>query len=143
MKDWLKYLLSPALWAAIAFVVFVFWLVRLIKSFSNSSPSFNKADGGSESLKLAYENLANELDRAMNRPGTDEDIMFKLLSPLSVNDLIGVYNAFGKRTNTQGLPKFPLARAFEGNLIEWFHIELGDEDLERMKKIWRDTGLWI
>lgn len=108
--------------------------------FKNSGNSKNnsqiKEDNTKQSIGRAeIELIANIQESAMANSGTDEFTLFESIKNLNGEDLKAVYNFFGKRNY-----------AFTGkggNLIgellslpEWYHRELNDSDLKKMRNIW-------
>jgi hypothetical protein len=83
--------------------------------------------------------IARTMFNAMDRFGTDEDALFAAVNGLNGASLQKVYKAFGK-------PQYFLGEsaAIFGDkmtLTEWMEAELGGNDLERMKAIWRKSNL--
>lgn len=70
---------------------------------------------------------------AMNRPGTDEDELFRSLNGLNGADLRLVFEAFGVRNY------FTLRRPL--NLFGWYVEELSGYDLKAMRIYWYKAGI--
>ena len=82
-------------------------------------------------------NLANELYTAMDKLGTDEDLIKKVFTGLSPDDFKLVYKEFGLRGyfmfNSLDYIGFPY------NLVQWLREEIGN-DIEIVNKTIRDAG---
>lgn len=109
-----------------------------IKETLGTSPKISEIDA------IRY---ANELESAMKMPGTDEDKIFEVLSNKTSADLMLIYQKFGKRINPVGTWEFlapPLyaVRAIPHDLIWWFTDELDQEQLQRVKEIFKETTLF-
>lgn len=70
---------------------------------------------------------------AMNRPGTDEDELFRSLNGLNGADLRMVFEAFGLRNY------FTLRRPL--NLFGWYVEELDPTELSAMRIYWHKSGI--
>ena len=70
---------------------------------------------------------------AMNRPGTDEDELFRSLNELNGKDLQLVYAQFGLRNY------FTLRRPLD--LFGWYVEELDQDEYKRMQLYWYKSGL--
>jgi len=70
---------------------------------------------------------------AMNRPGTDENELFRALNGLNGADLRLVYEQFGVRNY------FTLRRPLD--LFGWYVEELDRAELDRMRVYWYKSGL--
>lgn len=70
---------------------------------------------------------------AMNRPGTDEDELFRALNGLNGADLRLVYEQFGVRNY------YTLRRPLD--LFGWYVEELDRGELDRMRVYWYKSGL--
>lgn len=76
---------------------------------------------------------------AMNRAGTDEKALFDSLKGLNGKALQMVYKYFGK-------PKYAgWGRSGyigeDRNLFGWYRKELGSSDLDKMRDVWKKSGL--
>jgi len=79
---------------------------------------------------------------AMDKYGTDEDLIFKSLEGLNAEDLKLVNKYFGKRcSRIYLLPGVSQCISPYLNLFEWYSQELDASDLEKIKAIWFKTGL--
>jgi len=83
--------------------------------------------------------IANRLYYSMADIGTDVSAMFTDLQPLTAQQLIMVYNAFGVRPYAYTGSWFGLG--YDLDLFGWFNKELGSNDLSRMKQLWSKTNL--
>jgi hypothetical protein len=77
--------------------------------------------------------VAATLQRAMDGAGTNEDVMFKALEPLTGEDLYAVYKEFGVRD-------YGLIMSDKKNLFGWFDGELSGDDREKMVRIWAKSS---
>jgi hypothetical protein len=143
-KKFLGYFLNPILWIAVAVIAGGVFVYR--KFFRDQSKDgFDPSHGGGKNYTLpdhAYATISERLESAMYGFGTDEDALWELLKGLTNDDLIRVYNEFGLR-KPEGKRLGGLGWSEERkDLIDWFKDELSGDDLSRMEKIWKGTGLW-
>jgi hypothetical protein len=74
---------------------------------------------------------------AMKGLGTDEKKLFDSLMGCNDNELKAVYKQFGIQEDTV----FGIA-IYRNSLVGWYRDELTGADLEKMKQIWKTTGLF-
>lgn len=133
---------KPIMW----FVLIAFVLYKLYQKFFDngfSELSYGKLSRSEAELK----NIAETQFSAMTIDGTDEDNIFDSLEGLNKNDLIYVYNKFGKRKYSffgeSSLVDdfFQMSTALD--LFGWYRreIDTDSEDWEKIKTIWAPTGL--
>jgi len=83
--------------------------------------------------------IADRLYYAMADIGTDTNLLFTSLESLTAQQLIMVYNAFGKRSYAYTGSWFGLG--YDLDLFGWFNKELSGNNLTRMKQLWAKTNL--
>lgn len=86
-----------------------------------------------------YFALAQRLENAMARWGTDEEEIFKVLNNRSLDELRAIYLAFDVR---QWTPIGTWRESAQKDLIDWFKEELSGSDLAKVKSIMLPTGYW-
>lgn len=69
--------------------------------------------------------------------GLDRDLLFGAIRGFNTDELKEVYNRFGSRESSV----FGMT-VFKGNLVGWFNACLGSSDLDKMKEIWKNVGVW-
>jgi len=91
--------------------------------------------------------LAQGQFAAMNKMGTDDiDEMTAQLENLTANDLKKVFNAFGRPCYNGWTECVGIDRYLGGqdlNLFGWYNEELTDSEKEKMRAVWRKTGLQL
>lgn len=87
--------------------------------------------------EVALNQATEDLYNAMVGLTTDEETIFKLLSPLRKDDLLYIIMRFGVRKD-----KIWGLTTFNGNLFEWFRAELSDSDLAKVGNVFRITAVW-
>jgi hypothetical protein len=139
-KKIIEYLLSPALWIAIALIAVVVLLYRIF-----SPKDFKKLPVNEWKLSYPvtrYQSIVADLINSMYGLGTDETLLFSSLKNLNVDDLKMVYNEFGFRK--LGDTNWTKTVTEESkDLISWLKEELSGADLVRAEMIFKPTGLWI
>ena len=83
-----------------------------------------------------YKKVADIQRKAMVGPGTDEEALFTSLGGMNGDDLKTVFMDFGLQA-VQGDP-FGFTRR---DIIDWYYKELGTSDLDKMREIWKQSGL--
>ena len=92
--------------------------------------------------KEYLEIVADSQYLAMDKYGTDEDLIFKSLEGLNAEDLKQVFKNFGKRCSRISIiPGVSNCISPYLNLFEWYNVELDTNDLDKIKAIWQKTGL--
>ncbi len=94
-----------------------------------------------------YETVAEDSFQLMNGSTSDaeEKELIEMVEDLNKDELIAVFNAFGKRRYAvNGSPVFIPWFYEHKNLFFWYNEELESDngDLQRMKNIWSKTDLW-
>jgi len=87
-----------------------------------------------------YKQIAQDQYNAMEGFGTNETILFDTLDNLNGDDLKMVFMDFGLRapgSRVSGLWKYD-----RGNIFTWYNAELSGSDLEKMREVWKKSGLW-
>jgi len=144
MKIWDKFfalVFSPVFLIALILLAIFIW-VR--KRFEPNKGAQHKNEKSNLRYPVEhYLDIADRLDDAMNSnyglPGTDEDRVFRLLDGLNKDELIEVKNRFGKRVLSD--TEFSFLKG-ERDLFGWFEEEFSGGDLQRLKSLWVETGLW-
>lgn len=85
--------------------------------------------------------IANRLEYAMLDIGTFEQQLFDNLDPLTGQQLVQVFNAFGERPYAFWGNFFGLPVGLPLDLFGWFKEELGSNDLNKMRQLWAKSGL--
>ena len=85
--------------------------------------------------------IANRLEYAMLDIGTFEQQLFDNLDPLTGQQLVQVFNAFGERSYAFWGNFFGLPVGLPLDLFGWFKEELGSSDLNKMRQLWVKSGL--
>ena len=85
--------------------------------------------------------IANRLEYAMLDIGTFEQQLFDNLDPLTGQQLVQVFNAFGERSYAFWGNFFGLPVGLPLDLFGWFKEELGSSDLNKMRQLWSKSGL--
>ena len=92
-----------------------------------------------------YANIADIQYNAMNAYGTDTSALFNSLKGLDANELKAVAKAFGKRASTISIiPGTEQSISGNRTIFDWYNTELWEwtGNLDKMKAIWKNTGLW-
>lgn len=85
--------------------------------------------------------IAETIHRTMKNFGTDEKQLFSIVKGLSSDEKKQVYNLFGERGYNYGGSVPTWLGGTKLDLFGWFREELGKDDLEEMRLVWRDTDL--
>ncbi len=85
--------------------------------------------------------IANRLEYAMLDIGTFEQQLFDNLDPLTGQQLVQVFNAFGEWPYAFWGNFFGLPVGLPLDLFGWFKEELGSNDLNKMRQLWSKSGL--
>lgn len=85
---------------------------------------------------LEAQNIAESLFKAMNSPGTDEELILDLLNGRTYNDFVKISDSFGKRYYDKILGSeggWLLNDKF--GLFEWLSFELTNKDMAKLQKV--------
>lgn len=124
----------------------------LYKRFFNGDAIKNGESFDPSNLKLNNSLLTKSLEAlkviadnqylAMNKYGTDTQLLFESLSNLNAEDLRAVNKFFGKRCSTISLfPGTSQCISPYLNLFQWYNEELGESDLIKINELWLKSGL--
>lgn len=86
--------------------------------------------------RATYKKIAELQRKALVGAGTNEEILFLSLEGLNADDLKVVFMDFGLQA--RGADFIGFTRM---DLIDWYNKELSGKDLEKMRTIWKPTGL--
>jgi hypothetical protein len=139
--------LSKKKWLFIIIAIFLILLIlfrRNLKNFfffENKYP-YNKSNTTIDAQTAKQ--IAEYQFNAMGGIGTDNSSLFNSLKGLTTDDLILVYNSFGKREySVVGYPasKWLNKWSTKEDLLSWYNKELNYLQYNRMKKLWENTNL--
>lgn len=147
----------------IVFVVIIYFFWGSIKRTIKGIVSFDGGGGSAEQEKVSEEAIGrpnmwklskskeelnrrtNNIFQAMDRYGTDEDVVIEGLSDLNIEDIKYIQQKFGvKSYNGFGLSDWAdkiIGLNTPLNMNDWIKRELGGSDLEQVKQIYSDAGL--
>lgn len=117
-----------------------FYFLNKFLQKSQGTPELD-VTGGAGMTETEALNLAQQLLYSMHQFGTDVDTIYSVVTPLTAQQLIMVYNQFGRPPywgfgydQWLGTPM---------DLFGWFQQELNASDIAKLKGIFAKTGiLW-
>lgn len=139
MKKWFNSL-SPTMQVitVIIIAVVLFFLFRVVKSYSGRLASFSESVGEQAALssqgvhrsytQIQYNSMANQLYYAMKGVGTDEETIYSVIQKIKNDqDFIALENAFGIRDTY--------------NLQAWIRGDLSTSEVQKVNSILSNNGI--
>ena len=117
--------------------------VRKLAQGGKILPDTSKIPTGSgEKSRLSQaeiDSIAKSQLGAMDKIGTDEDLLFSSLQGLNGSDLRRVFNTFGTVKYMLFLGSALFSKPLD--LFGWYREELNEKELSRMRAIWDRAGM--
>jgi hypothetical protein len=128
---------NPFIVVLLVFIVFLFIFWKKILSYFKNEPDVDT----SKLSDVEHQVITDQLWSAMKKMGTDEQEIWDLLRKLNSDDLIYIYNLFGKKSYIMGTGEESFFGT-EEDLITILKNELTNSEEPRIKFLFRNTGLW-
>lgn len=141
-SNWQKHITPTNIGLVAGALFLLMYMRRMASGAPNSQESPVSTDPFAIGRSQAeIDSIARSQYAAMDRIGTDEDVLFDSLEGLSANDLKRVFNAFGVKKYMLFGGSALFAKPLD--LFGWYREELNGSELKRMRAVWAKAGMTI